>query len=178
VSTPAQEQPDSFFTTEFVGLCRYVGRILKGSDGVSDIVQEAFLRYYAMQPSVAPGAERGLLFRLARNLAIDRLRERRKTRQLPGEVVEIPMAVTPEDLLLKKERARLLNGALATLGERDQEILALRHAGVSYHEIASLLNLNPNSVGQLLARALRKFRQAYADMGKTEDGNSRSAERR
>jgi RNA polymerase sigma factor (sigma-70 family) len=178
VSPLAQEKPDDFFNGEFVGLSRYVCRILRGTDGVTDVVQEAFLRFYAMERSVEPGAERALLFRLARNLAIDGLRERKKAYQLSGELVEIPVTVTPEDLLLRKERARLLHGALATLGERDQELLALRQAGISYLEIASILNLNPNSVGQLLARALRRFRQAYADMGKTENESSRSAQRR
>ncbi len=174
----AHEDPDDFFRRECDGLCRYVSRILRNSDGAVDVVQESFLRFYAMGSRAAEGSRRPLLFRLARNLAIDRLRERRRISQLGGDVIEIPASTTPEELVLRKERTRLLNSALAALNERDREILALRHAGLSYREIGEVLSLNEHSVGQFLARALRRFRKKYVEIGQTQIETSRTAQRR
>ncbi len=127
----AQEDPDDFFRGECEGLCRYVSRILGSTEGAVDVVQESFLRFYSMGSRVADGTGRPLLFRLARNLAIDRVRERRTVSQLGADVIEIPVSTTPEDLVLREERTRLLNAALSSLSERDRELLALRHAGLS-----------------------------------------------
>jgi RNA polymerase sigma factor (sigma-70 family) len=54
-----------------------------------------------------------------------------------------------------------VRAALRELSPRDQEMLLLRAEGYSYREIASALGLNEPSVGTLLARAKRAFRQAY-----------------
>jgi DNA-directed RNA polymerase specialized sigma24 family protein len=44
---------------------------------------------------------------------------------------------------------------------RERELLLLRAEGYSYRDIASALELNETSVGTLLARARRRFEEAY-----------------
>jgi RNA polymerase sigma-70 factor, ECF subfamily len=51
---------------------------------------------------------------------------------------------------------------LLRLPERQRECLALRAEGLSYAEIAAALGVAPGSVGTLLARAERAFKEAYA----------------
>lgn len=173
-----QDDLEGLFRRESEGLGRYVSRILGNYDGTADVVQESFLRFCSMGSRVVEGTGRALLFRLARNLAIDRVRERCRVTQFGGDVIEIPVSTTPEDLLLRKERTRLLHSALSALSERDRELLALRHAGLSYREIAEILNLNQHSVGQLLARALRRFREKYVELGQSQVDTTRSSQRR
>jgi RNA polymerase sigma-70 factor, ECF subfamily len=50
---------------------------------------------------------------------------------------------------------------LAAVAPRQGELLALRSQGLSYDELASVLNLNPASVGTLLSRAQKAFRKEY-----------------
>lgn len=50
---------------------------------------------------------------------------------------------------------------LAALAPRQTELLILRASGLSYDELAAALELNPASVGTLLARAQRAFRKEY-----------------
>ena len=50
---------------------------------------------------------------------------------------------------------------LAGMDERQARLLLLRHSGFSYQEIAAALDLNPASVGTLLARAEQTFSEKY-----------------
>ena len=53
-----------------------------------------------------------------------------------------------------------LQSALASLGERDQEIVALRFGGdLTGPEIAELTGLQLANVQQILSRSLRRLRQ-------------------
>jgi RNA polymerase sigma-70 factor (ECF subfamily) len=50
---------------------------------------------------------------------------------------------------------------LRALPWRSAALLLLRSEGLSYAELAAALNVNPASVGTLLARAQRAFRQEF-----------------
>ena len=50
---------------------------------------------------------------------------------------------------------------LAQLPERQTQLLLMRQMGFSYHECAQACNVAPGSVGTLLARATKAFKQAY-----------------
>ena len=62
------------------------------------------------------------------------------------------------------------NAELAALPERQRACLLLRHAGYSYAEIAATLDLAIGSVGVLLARGERAFRDAYLDTDDPDRG--------
>ncbi len=53
--------------------------------------------------------------------------------------------------------------ALAALPERQRDCLLLRHSGCSYAEIAAALGIAIGSVGVILARAERAFRESYRE---------------
>lgn len=169
---------EEFYRHEVQAVYRYVyARVSNHADAL-EIVQESFLTLYQLQQSGAGGEhERALLFRLARNRAIDLLR-RKRTREhfaqeaAAGKLLPFKAAETrtPEDLLLDKERQQCAATAISQLSERDQECLALRRNGLSYREVAEVLHVNPNSVGQFINRALRRFTEAYeALLGKKQN---------
>ena len=58
----------------------------------------------------------------------------------------------------EQERVRLV---LSLLESCQAELLVLRSHGFRYEEIGSILDLNPASVGTLLARAQQAFRKEY-----------------
>ena len=71
-----------------------------------------------------------------------------------------------EAALVRLEQRRALN----SLPERQRACLLLRHAGYSYAEIAATLDLAVGSVGVLLARGERAFREAYLDTDDADPG--------
>jgi RNA polymerase sigma-70 factor (ECF subfamily) len=56
---------------------------------------------------------------------------------------------------------------LIEMQPREAKLLLLRHAGLSYKELAEALNVAPGSVGSLLTQAkrtfARKYRQAFPE---------------
>lgn len=158
---------ENFFRYEYTGLYRYVLRLIHKHEDAMEIVQEAFLRFYRLDCAEEIHTnERALLFRLARNLSID-CRRRSITREsfqhCPADHNNVmpPLTKSPEDMLLERERERCFNNALSQLNEKEQEVLALRLAGLTHHEVAITLNINPGSISQTIARALQRFRKHY-----------------
>jgi RNA polymerase sigma factor (sigma-70 family) len=174
---------EEFCRREYPAVYRYTYARVGNPDEAQEVLQESFLTFYRM----LVGGEvrehpRALLFRLARNLAIDVVRRRATrdsfARQAAGGTVIVfaPPSQTPEEILLEKERRRCADEALARLSSRDQECLALRRSGLTYREIAEALGLNPHSVGQTISRALHRFEQAYDELlGRAGKGLRRDA---
>jgi RNA polymerase sigma-70 factor, ECF subfamily len=59
------------------------------------------------------------------------------------------------------ETQTLVRAALAQLPERQTQLLLLRQMGMSYNDLAETCQVAPGSIGTLLARAARAFRDAY-----------------
>jgi len=161
---------EQFCREEHVEVYRYAWALLRNKEDALEVVQESFLRFYRLwQAGKIRRHERALLFRMARNLAFDRMRRRgaieahtQETRA--GNVIAFEPPRTPEELLLEKELRHCADQALARLSRKEQECLELRSSGLSYREVAEALSLNPNTVGPLMARALRRFKQAYEEI--------------
>ncbi|MGH9847414.1 MAG: RNA polymerase sigma factor [Blastocatellia bacterium] len=189
-NSSASTRFEEFYRHEAQAVYRFVYARVGNHEDALEIVQESFLTLYQLQERGEAGEhERALLFRLARNRAIDLLRRRRMRETFGQEAaagkvllfraVETRTPPTPEDILLDKERQHCATTALAQLSERDQECLALRRSGLSYREVAEALHLNPNSVGQLINRALRRFAESYeALLGKKQNDEKTGKTRR
>jgi RNA polymerase sigma-70 factor (ECF subfamily) len=69
----------------------------------------------------------------------------------------------PLRLLETAELQARVRVTLDSLAAREGELLLLRAEGYSYREIADAMQLNESSIGTLLARAKRAFREAYKE---------------
>lgn len=169
---------EKFCRDEYAGLYRYAWALLGNKDDAQETVQESFLRFHQMwRQGAIREHDRALLFRLARNVAID-LQRRARTAQHSTIDNVIAFPRTPEELLLEKETEHYTAQALDQLSKKEQECLALRLGGLSYGEIAGVLELSPNSIGPMMARALRRFRQKYEEILETKDRETRFTRRR
>jgi RNA polymerase sigma-70 factor (ECF subfamily) len=102
-------------------------------------------------------SERTWLLAIARNALIDYQRRGSKITCEPLDERVLPLTAGPEEALLAGAD---LHDALATLSERDREVLALRYGGdMTGPEIAELLDLGAANVHQILSRSLRKLRE-------------------
>jgi RNA polymerase sigma-70 factor, ECF subfamily len=153
------------FEAEYPRLFRYLDRASGDPDLAADLAQEAFIRLYrrgAMpdRPGVWLITVALNLFRNERSTAVRR--HRLLTQAWTGAIAaaEQPTPVPIRESGETSERVRL---ALRALSQRDQEMLLLRAEGYRYHEIAATLSLKESSIGTLLARAKRAFRDAYQE---------------
>ncbi len=139
-------------------------------DQAEDLVQEAFLKLHQHPLSNGKALNvGGWLYRVVTNLGYNalRTRSRQESRRRRAEEVaehEGPMLATegdPAEMVARHEDQRLVRRALAYLPQREQACLILRGQGLSYAEIAAVLEVAPGSVGTILARAVSDLKHRY-----------------
>jgi RNA polymerase sigma-70 factor (ECF subfamily) len=143
-----------------------------------DASQEAFLKAYrAIAGFEGKSSFFTWLFRIALNCAFTRRRRRRRAQEAvplsvdaraasegtegPGPAVDPPdQRGEPVVITLAAERAALVADAIASLGEDYQRIVLLRDVeGLSYEEIAQILDVPLGSVKSRLHRARLALRE-------------------
>ena len=118
-----------------------------------DLLQEVFLRIYRQPPEAEK--PRAYVFRMARNLAIDALRQKQPCDPLEEHVLQANPDPTVK-LDLERAFARL------TAGERQLVALHLS-AGLTFREVASI-------VERPLGTVLWQYRKAIEKLRNTLDG--------
>jgi RNA polymerase sigma-70 factor (ECF subfamily) len=174
----SQERFAAVFRDRYRELHGLAYRLLGDRGEAEDVVQETFLRLDGQAVLDRPDAEvAAWLRRVCLNTAYNRLRGRRRTtarleRAGLAERAddEADAGASPLLDVLRAEQQRAVRQALAALPERQRSTLLLRHAGYSYAEIAATLDLALGSVGVLLARGERAFREAYLDSDDADPG--------
>jgi RNA polymerase sigma-70 factor (ECF subfamily) len=144
---------------------RLAWRMLGDAAEAEDVVQETFLRIFRSAPRYQPSASfRTYLFRVLARLCLD-VRSRKK----PDYGNRLPdfadPAATPEEILQKAERSAAIGRALAGLPARHRAAVLLRHdEGLSYREIAAILQTSEKTVDSLLQRARQSLRRLLKDL--------------
>ena len=145
-------------------------RLVGDAQEAEDLLQEAFLKLADHSVLERPDEEvAAWLRRVVLNLGANRLRERKRARERLERVGRLEAggvavdADGPSGAVLRDEEQATVRAALGRLPGRQRDCLLLRHAGHSYGEIAATLGVAIGSVGVLLARAERAFKQAYRE---------------
>jgi RNA polymerase sigma factor (sigma-70 family) len=126
-----------------------------------DVAQEAYVRLLQLERTDAIGFHRAYLFRIAANLAVDRIRQRAVRARAPTRELfaEWFQRRAPDQDALDAAEQETLHRALGELPEKTREALT-RHflAGESVASIAASWNLTGRMVRYHLARALAHCR--------------------
>ena len=132
---------------------RYLTRLVGNADAARDLAQETFLRAARTgAPGDEPG-QRAWVFRIARNLALNHLRDVSRHAAHASETVD------PAGKGATQETALLVRDALAQLAELDREVFLLREtAGLNYAEIAEACAITEDAVRSRLQRARQELR--------------------
>lgn len=138
-------------------------RMVANPEDAADITQEAFLKAWQGLPSFQGDSSFSTwLYRLTDNAAIDLLRREKKRRgdaSLDDEEYQWDSTLadpnsTPERKLEQQELRRAVAEGLNKLSEEHRRVLVLREInGLSYEEIASILELTAGTVKSRIARA-------------------------
>ena len=153
---------DALYRDSARDLYAYVRTLLGDDAAAEDVTALAFERAYRRRSSfdARRGSQRGWLFGIARNAALDELRRRRRSAPLVGELPDehAPAPDEEADLAVRRTTVR---AALAALPPRDRELVALKfHGGLTNAELAAVLGTTESNAGTRLHRAVAKLREA------------------
>lgn len=161
----ARGEPEAFetlFRRYAPQVYRAVYRLAGSPETAEDILQETFLTLFRQpprRPMEAPLV--AWLCRVALNRGYNLLRAaQREEQRLVGWEMTFH-AQEPDQAAIRREEQLAVRAALARLPERQSRLLLLRHAGLSYAEIAAALEVAPGSIGTMLARAERSFLDVF-----------------
>lgn len=143
---------------------------VRDRDVAEDLTQATFERALRAWSRFDPrrASERTWLLAIARNLLIDHYRRDRSSLLEPIDELVAPTVSGPEERFGSMPE---LIDALAKLGERDREVIALRFGGdLTGPEIAALMDLSLANVQQILSRSLRKLRATLDGAAAQEAG--------
>lgn len=155
----------ALFDAHFARVFRVLHRLSDDAALAEDVAQDAFVRLLR-RGSLPEKPEAWLItvalnrFRNARSKRARRLRLLTRDRGRQSHADAPPSPDVPVSAVETRRRVRR---ALDALADRDREILLLCAEGFAYRDIAAALDLNPSSVGTLLARAKQRFREHYPD---------------
>ncbi len=109
------------------------------------------------------------LMAIARNVAVDHYRFRALRKAAPLEEAEgLPGPLSPEALAIQRSDGERLAQLLATLPDRERELIALKYgAGLTNREIARQLKMTESNVGTILHRTIQRLRADWGDEGGT-----------
>ncbi len=129
-----------------------------------DLTQEAYIRVFGRKKDDAVKEPIRLLYRIARNLLIDRSRRaqtRPKMASFDQETDIAQAAPSPAMMAQVQDELAILRTAVANLPERCQEVFILsRFEGLSYAEIADRLGITVKTVENHMGRAILACRAA------------------
>ena len=150
-------------------LLAFSTRMLGDAAEAEDVVQETLLRLWRAAPDWRPdGAKVSTwAFRVASNLAIDRLRRRARAPIAVGDETEhvIDAAPSAVERMTEHERRAALDAAVQKLPERQRQAVILRHVeGLTNPEIAAIMDIGIEAVESLTARGRQELKARLLPM--------------
>ena len=142
------------------GVINVVYRMCGDANVAQDAAQEAFIRAWTHLPSYEPRSPfRNWIYRIATNAGLDILRRQRET----VDVDALPLHDTkagPEAQVESRERGEMVKAAVLALPDASRATLVLReYEGLSYQEIADVLDIPIGTVMSRLNYARRRLRE-------------------
>jgi len=144
-------------------LCDFVASQIRHSTAAEDIVQDIFLNLWRRREEWAPRSSlQAYLFGAARNASIKyrkrrRVRRRWKNEEQAKEPIRDP---GPEAGMRHRELEQAMQESVRALPPRRREVYILsRHHGLTYKEIAVVMDIAPSTVDNQMVEALRFLRK-------------------
>lgn len=171
MTTPAVESLAAALERHYGELRAFLTRKLGCPSLAADVMQDVWLRVSAQREGPAVQNLRAYLYRVAGNLATDRLRhEQMRERHTPGG--ELPEDVAcaqplPDEVLESEQEYAILQRAVAELPDKCREVFLLyRGQNLSMKDIAARLDISDRTVEKHIAKAMLQCRQRLREAGR------------
>lgn len=162
-----RDRDDAFeaaFDAHWTWVCAVLYRLVGDWDEAEDLALGVFCRLNERPPKDL-STVKSWLYRVATNAGLNALRARKRRWRYEEAAGALKLQQAPSlDPAAEVERGEVqeqVRAALSQIRPRAAQILVLRHSGLSYAEIAAVVNVAPSSVGTLLSRAERAFERRY-----------------
>ncbi|MDQ3334160.1 MAG: sigma-70 family RNA polymerase sigma factor [Myxococcota bacterium] len=141
-----------------------------GDDG-ADLISQTFLACVENKDAIAGDNIKAYLFGVARRRLADHVRKRVRGPAIDFSVSSlVDLRTGPVTALARRERNELLRDGLARIPLDDQIALELSYfEAMSSREIASVLEIDENTVRSRLSRARDKLRAALAELSSPDE---------
>lgn len=144
-------------------------RLLGNQADAEDMAQQVFLKLYRAPQRLEVEDDEanvaGWLYRVAINTGYNHLRGKKRRRFWLEKVEQfLPFEISfadPAQVAESHDTQQQVRDVLGQLKPREAKLLLLRHSGLSYKELAMVLNVASGSIGSLLTRAERAFAHKY-----------------
>jgi RNA polymerase sigma-70 factor (ECF subfamily) len=161
-----EEQVSLYFLELNTPVYRYLSYACRHHGDAEEITQEVFLRLYrAMEANEQIENVRHWVFRVARNLMIDRAKRLRRQAprecELSDEICDVvrDSLPTPEESLLAVTREAAVRTAMSELTHLQQRCVQLRADGFMLREIAEMLDMDVRRVAEAIRRGVRNIQR-------------------
>ena len=159
------EEITAIFKEVYPNLCRFLESIVGRGMHAQDLAQESFLRLCQADLGDISNVEiRFWLFRVARNLALNEVNKSKTRTKVWNRLIEFfsKSEPSPEEVLVKNEKQRIVRKLLEKLPEHQRSALLLREQEeMNYREIALILNVSESKVKVDIFRARQALRKLW-----------------
>ena len=154
-----QDDAREFFNAQYPDLYRYALYLTRDPETAQDLCQETFIRWFSLANPDEIDQAAAWLKKVLSNLAFNHFRHQKVVSrwQINCDDERLEGRVTLDQDLIRLE----VEEVLSSLPWKEQMLLKMRLADLSYKEIAAALHVSTGSVGTMLARAMNKFKEAY-----------------
>jgi RNA polymerase sigma-70 factor (ECF subfamily) len=151
------EEISQLFRDHNRALVLFLASRLKDLQAAREVAQEAYVRVLQLETPGAVSFLRSYLFKVAANLAIDRLRQQQSRARLDpvDDLEDFLDEATPERAVIAREELRFLGAVIGELPAKYQEAFQ-RHRvdDESFEDIARGMHLKERMVRRYVANAL------------------------
>ena len=159
---------EAIFRTYYNELCDFVEFELNSPEVAEDIVQGIFCDVWQRREEWYPGGTlKAYLYRAARNQSIKQINRRQVRRRWKQREKrkDAPQAPSPEDHFRHRELKRTLEESIGELPDRRRQVYVLsRQHGLTYKEIAEVMEISPKTVDRQMVAALKFLRERLSTL--------------
>ncbi|HEX8176856.1 MAG TPA: sigma-70 family RNA polymerase sigma factor [Pyrinomonadaceae bacterium] len=166
---PQPRELESLFRENYEHVFRTAYRITGSASDAEDVLQTVFLRLIKSSEGIEQAeSQKGYLLRAAVNASLDLMRSHTRSKSVAIDDVEYDLTdnarMSPEASAEDRELRKLIQEAVARLGERAAEVFILRYfEGYDNREIAEMLGTSQMVVAVTLHRARSRMRKEIGE---------------
>jgi len=180
----AEKRHDWFLDQVFqhrAALHRYLSKLTSGAEDIEDLVQETYVRMYALPDFHQVESPKALLFLIAHNLAVERAR--RQKAQATDTMADLETLsvfsneAPPDEQTDARRRFESFCAAVERLPPLCRRVFVLRKVHkLSHAEISEVLGVSQSTIEKHVAKGLVRCRDYLRELGLLDvgDGKARS----
>ena len=181
----AEKRHDWFVNQVFqhrAALHRYLGKLTSGAEDIEDLVQETYVRMYALPDFHLVESSKALLFRIAHNLAVERARRHKaQATDTVGDLETLTVfseEAPPEEQTDARRRFESFCAAVERLPPICRRVFVLRKVHkLSHAEISEVLGVSESTIEKHVAKGLVRCREYLRELGLLDVVDSKARSR-